>query len=114
MGGELSPPHRLLFSTCISPIMHLICLPNFAQPLFVISPGYYSRPKQCLCKVFFWGGGGGEHIRCIMGDVQVAYWKKYPQSPHSGEYRQRSSQTKLAKLKQSFKVKAIISSVKKK
>ena len=65
---------------------------------------------------FFFGGGGGdgEHIRCITGDVQVAYWKKYPQSPHSGEYRQRSSQTKLAKLKQGFKVKAIISSVKKK
>ena len=45
------------------------------------------------------GGGGGVQIRCIMGDVQVAYWEKYPQCPHSGEYRQRSSQRKLAKLK---------------
>ena len=43
----------------------------------------------------------------------MACWKNYPQSPHSGEYRQRSSQTKLARLKQGFKAKAIISSVKK-
>ena len=32
--------------------------------------------KQRLCN-FFWGGGGvvggGEKIRCIMGDGQVAY-----------------------------------------
>ena len=56
----------------------------------------------------------GGQIRSIIEDVQVAYWKKYSQSPHSGEYRQRSSQTKLAKLKQDFKAKAIISSVKEK
>ena len=36
------------FATCTSPIMHLICpLPlSFAQPLFFISPGYYSPPKR--------------------------------------------------------------------
>ena len=36
---------------------------------FLISPGYYSRPKrnwkQCFCKI--WGANS-----CIMGDVQVA------------------------------------------
>ena len=47
-----------LYVTCTSPIMHLICPPyppDLAQPLFVIFPGYYSRPKinwkQCLCKI---------------------------------------------------------------
>ena len=33
MGGELSPPHRLLFSTCTFPIMHLICPPPSHQIL---------------------------------------------------------------------------------
>ena len=39
-GGDFSPLHRLLFSTCTSPIMQLICLPNFCIIFFVISPGY--------------------------------------------------------------------------
>ena len=47
--------------------------------------------------------------RCASGVLE----KISPKSAF-GEYRRRSSQTKLAKLKQGFKVKAIISSVKKK
>ena len=43
-------------------IMHLVSPQNFAWPLFLITPGYYSRPKrnrrQWLCKVL--GGEQGE------------------------------------------------------
>ena len=52
--------------------MHPICPQNFAYALFSISLKTAVIPrrneKQGLCK--FRGG----QIRCIMGDVQVAYW----------------------------------------
>ena len=51
-------------------IRRLQIFQNFAQPLFLISPGYYSGPKrnwrQCLCKIF------GRQTSCSMGDVQIA------------------------------------------
>ena len=51
-------------------IRRLQIFQNFVQPLFLISPGYYSGPKrdwrQCLCKIF------GAQTSCIMGDVQIA------------------------------------------
>ena len=47
--------------------------PNFVYALFSISRKTAAIPrrneKQRLCKI------GGEKIRCIMGDVQVAYGK---------------------------------------
>ena len=46
-------------------IRRLHIVQNFAQPLFLISPGHYSGPKriwrQCLCK--------------ILGDKQVVVWE---------------------------------------
>ena len=52
------------------PIRRLHIFHNFAHPLFLISPGYYSGPKrnlrQCLCKIF------GRQTSCNMGDVQIA------------------------------------------
>ena len=58
---------KIAISTGTSPIIHLInqacgkflgakfAPHNFAQALFLISPGYYSRPKrnwkQCSCKI---------------------------------------------------------------
>ena len=51
-------------------IRRLHILQNFAQPLFLISPVYYSGPKrnwrQCLCKIFGW------QTSCNMVDVQIA------------------------------------------
>ena len=51
-------------------IRRLQIFQNFAQPLFLISSGYYSGPKrnwrQCLCKIF------GRQTSCSMGDVQIA------------------------------------------
>ena len=59
--------------------MHLICPPPpppppqiLHNPLFFISPGYYSRPKRNWKQGMRMQNFGGE-IRCIMGDVQVAY-----------------------------------------
>ena len=66
-----------LYTTCTSPIMHLISPPP-SHPNIFFSPGYYSRPKgnwkQCLSKIL------GGQIRCIMGDVQVTYWPFFPLS----------------------------------
>ena len=50
-------------------IRRLHIFQNFAKPLFLISPGYYSGPKrnwrQCLCKIL------GEQTSCSIGDVQI-------------------------------------------
>ena len=58
---------NVLHAISIFPTMHLFVSPNFAQPFFFISPGYYSRPrrslKQCLCKIG--GGGGGEGVNKV-------------------------------------------------
>ena len=79
-------PKSSLFATSRFPVMHLICLPppppptkkNLPQPLFFISPGYYSLPKrnwkQCLCKIFGDGGGRGNKLhygRCASGVCDV-------------------------------------------
>ena len=60
------------YATSTLPIMHLVCPQNFAyKALFSISLGTAVIPrrneKQRLCKI--WGG----QIRCIMGNVEVAY-----------------------------------------
>ena len=72
--------------------------PNFAQPLFPNSPGYYNHPKrnrkQLLCKVFFFFfflGGGGE-TRCIMVYVKMVNTLLVPElltslSPSVGRWR---------------------------
>ena len=67
------------YATSTFPKMHLICPPKFCITFVFISPGYYRRPKrnwkQCLCKLF------EGQIRCIMGNVEVAYsikiWKHW-------------------------------------
>ena len=51
---------QIEYATCTFPLMHLICPPNFGQPLFFISPGYNSCPKRNW-KQYLWknlGGGG--------------------------------------------------------
>ena len=45
--------------------MHLVFSSNFAKPLLLISPGYYSRPKRNQRKRVmqtFMGGGGGVNM----------------------------------------------------
>ena len=43
--------------------MHLVFFSNFAKPLLLISPGYYSRPKRNqrkrVMQTIIGGGGGG-------------------------------------------------------
>ena len=67
----------LAYAIYTSPIMHLICPPH--------------PPAQFCINIVFnfsWDGcnlGGGGQIRCIIGDVQMAYWleilSKYPMIP---------------------------------
>ena len=59
-----------------------IIFQNFAQPLFLISPGNYSGPKrnwrQCLCKIF------GAQTSCITADVQaICYCRSSRWGPSS-------------------------------
>ena len=56
--------------------MYPICPPNFALPLFVIFLGITAIPREIennAYAFFFFLGGGGAQIGCIMGDVQEAY-----------------------------------------
>ena len=67
---------KISFATCTSPIMHLICPPqkNLHNRCFSFLLGITAvqeKLKTMLMQIFF-GGSGGEQIRCIMGDVQVA------------------------------------------
>ena len=79
---------QIEYATYTFPLMHLICPPNFGQPLFFISPGYNSCPKRNW-KQYLWKNLGGQK-RGIMGDVQVTYtnflrgWYSSPTSdnPH--------------------------------
>ena len=62
------------FAICTSSIIDFVCPQNFADPLFLISPGYCSRPREIediTYAIFFWGGGVGTSM-CIMGDKQEA------------------------------------------
>ena len=82
----------MLYATCTSPIMHLICPPPPPAPpappqkigltfafyfSWVLQPSLKrTKFKTMLMQNFgAWGGGGkwGGEIRCIMGDVQVAF-----------------------------------------
>ena len=57
---------NVLHAISIFPTMHLFVPPNFAQPLFFISPGYYSRPKRSLNNAYAkFGGGGGEGVNKV-------------------------------------------------
>ena len=55
------------YSTCISPIMHLICI------TFVFHFSRVLQPSQEKLKTMLMQnlGGSGGQIECIMGDVQV-------------------------------------------
>ena len=57
--------------------MHLICPPKFLHNLcFSFLLGITAVPREIennACAIFFLGGGGGGQIRCIMGDMRVAY-----------------------------------------
>ena len=58
--GKISiQPHKFITHAAIS-----FCPPKFCIT-FVI--------ENNAVAIFFFGGGGGGQIRCIMGDVQVAY-----------------------------------------
>ena len=67
------------YATCTSPIMHLICPPKFLHNLcFSFLLGITAVPREIENNAYanFVGGVGGRgegQIRCIMGDVQVAY-----------------------------------------
>ena len=101
-GGTFSPAQASFFHLHISHnapyLTSKFCI------TFVLHFSWVLQPSQEKLITMLMQNFGGQ-IRCIMGDVQVAYWKKYPQCSHSGEYRKRSSQTKLAKRKQDFKAK---------
>ena len=55
-------------------IIDFVCPQNFAYPLFLISPGYCSRPREFEDNTYaiFLGGGGVGTSMCIMGDKQEA------------------------------------------
>ena len=62
-----------LYATCVSPIMHLICPPQILHNLcssFLLGITAVPREIENNSCAFFLGGEG---MRCIMGDVQVAY-----------------------------------------
>ena len=61
-------------ATCASPIMHLICRPEFCITL-VFHHSWVLQPSQEKLKTMLMQNldGGRWQIRCIMGDVQVAY-----------------------------------------
>ena len=75
----------LRYATCISPIMHLICPPKFCIT-FVFHFSWVLQPSLEKLKTTLMQNFGGQ-IRCIMGDVQVAYtsfWKNHNLVKHLG------------------------------
>ena len=64
---------NVMNATSTFSIMHLICPRKFCITFVFISPGYYSRPIEIENSAYanFWG-----QIRCIMGNVKVAYSTK--------------------------------------
>ena len=64
-----------IYATSTFPIMHLICLPKFCTT-FVFHFSRVLQPSQEKLKTKVmqnFGRGGGGQIRCIMGNVEVAY-----------------------------------------
>ena len=59
------------YATCTSPIKHLICPPKFCIT-FVFHFSRVLQPSQGKLKTML-TQNFGRQIRCIMGDVQVAY-----------------------------------------
>ena len=69
--------------TRTSPIMHLNLLPQILHNLcFGFPLGIQAVPREIENNAYaklkgVGGGGGGGQIRCIMEDVQVAYYGDY-------------------------------------
>ena len=68
---------QFFYATSTFPIMHLTCPPQFCIT-FVFDFSWVLQASQeklrtMLMQNFFLGGGGEGQIRCIMGDVEVAY-----------------------------------------
>ena len=59
------------FTICTSPIIRLVCHPEFSITFVFNSPGHYSGPREIEDNAYaqlFWGEGRGQK-RCIMGGV---------------------------------------------
>ena len=74
------------YATSIFPIMHFIYPPKFCVT-FVFHFSWVLQPSQAKLKTMplknFWG-----QIRCIMGNVQVAYWLENPRATASNKRKQ--------------------------
>ena len=70
---------KKIYATCTSPIKHLICPPKFCTT-FVFHFSWVLQPSQEKLKTMLMQNFGGQ-IRCIMGDVQVAYKALFFSSP---------------------------------
>ena len=74
--GPMKKRTRPIYATCTSPMMRLLCLPKFCIRI-IFNFSWDGRNIQEKWKTTWkvmknlggWGGGG--HIRCFMGDVQV-------------------------------------------
>ena len=89
---------QIEYATCTSPLMHLIPPPpkKIANLCFSFLLGITTVPRETENNVvqnFGWGGGGeGGQIRCIMGDLQVAYanfLRRWYSSPTSDNRHQQ-------------------------
>ena len=71
---------RQVFATSAFPIMHLVSPPKILHKYcFQFLLGRLQYPGEMKNKDYAeFGGGGGGKIRCIMGNVEVAYWPFFP------------------------------------
>ena len=70
---------KKIYATCTSPVKHLICPPKFCTT-FVFHFSWVLQPSQEKLKTMLMQNFGGQ-IRCIMGEVQVAYKALFFSSP---------------------------------
>ena len=62
-GWDSSTREQRQFVICTSSIIDFVCLQNFAYPLFLISPGYCSHPREIednTYAIFLGGEGWGQ------------------------------------------------------
>ena len=100
------PQGLLAFNTSTFPIMHLICSPPHSLPKKVCISIVFSfswdgcntqeKWKTKVMQIFLGGVGGGGRIRCVMGNVEVAYYHwAVPRATHAiiGDLSMYTTQT---------------------
>ena len=100
------PQGLLAFNTSTFPIMHLICYPRTPSKKKVCLSIVFSfswdgcntqeKWKTKVMQILFFLAGGGGRIRCVMGNVEVAYYHwAVPQAAHAviGDLSMYTTQT---------------------